>query len=83
MRWRVHPVSGNPPPKGSPEASMKRFRVFNRTDGIPASPNIMTLQEAEAFVSEFPERYKRQGYYLTASGRRIPPEAVELEIEEA
>jgi hypothetical protein len=57
---------------------MKRFSVFNRTDGIPASPNPMTLQEAEAFVREFPKRYERQGYCLTATGERIPPESVNL-----
>ena len=60
----------------------KRYRVFNRTDGILASPNPMTLQEAEAFIRDFPKRYKQQGYYLTASGERIPAEAVELEVEE-
>jgi len=71
-------VLGNPPLTGSPEARMKRFRVFNRTDGIPASPDSMTLQEAEAFVREFPKRYKQQGYFLTATGERIPPESVKL-----
>ena len=60
----------------------KRYRVFNRTDGIPAYPSPMTLQEAEAFIRDFPKRYERQGYYLTACGDRIPAEAVELEVEE-
>ncbi len=58
----------------------RRYQVFNHTDGIWASPFTMTRKEAEAFVRDFPERYERQGYYRTASGRRIRPEDVELEL---
>ena len=58
----------------------RRYQVFNRTDGIWAAPFAMTSEEAEAFVRDFPERYERQGYYRTASGRRIRPEDVELEL---
>jgi hypothetical protein len=36
--------------------------------------------EAEAFVRDFPERYERQGYYRTASAKRIRPDEVELEL---
>ena len=42
----------------------------------------MTLVEAKAFIRDFPKRYEKQGYYLTASGERIPAEAVQLEVEE-
>jgi len=59
---------------------MKHFLVFNRTDGILANPRLMTLEEAEVFIRDFPKRYQQQGYYLTASRQRIPAEAVDLEI---
>ena len=58
----------------------KRFLVLNRTDKIWAAPFAMTREEAEAFVKDFPERYQRQGHYRTASGKRIPPADVELEL---
>lgn len=58
----------------------RRYQVFNHTDGIWAWPFAMTRDEAEAFVRGFPERYERQGYYRTASGKRIWPDEVELEL---
>ncbi|MDM8001083.1 MAG: hypothetical protein QUS33_14135 [Dehalococcoidia bacterium] len=58
----------------------RRYQVFNRTDGIWAAPFTMSRKEAEAFVRGFPERYGQQGYYRTASGRRIRPADVELEL---
>ena len=61
-------------------ADEKRFMVFNRTDGVLAHPELMTRAEAEAFLESFPARFRRQGYYLTASRRRIPAQCVELEI---
>jgi len=76
-------VLGNPSLKGSLEVRMKQYLVFNWADGVFASPNTMTLQEAEVFAREFPKRYVRQGYCLTASGERISPGAIGLEIEEA
>ena len=54
--------------------------VFNETDGVVASPDKMTLEEAQRFVQDFPLRYKAQGYYLTADGCRISPEDVRLAI---
>lgn len=60
----------------------RRYHVFNHTDGVWAWPFPMNREEAEEFVNEFPERYERQGYYLTASGERIRPEDVELEVVE-
>lgn len=61
-------------------AAERRYQVFNCTDGIWASPLPMTWAEAEVFVKDFPARYGRQGYYLTASRERIRPEDVELEV---
>ena len=58
----------------------KRFQVYNWTDGVPAHPDPMTLAEAMAFARHFPGRFAQQGYYLTASGERIRPDDVELEI---
>lgn len=58
----------------------RRYRVFNRTDGVYADPRILTREEAEVVVRDFPKRFERQGYYLTGSRERIPPMAVELEI---
>jgi hypothetical protein len=57
------------------------YEVFNETDGIPASPNLMTLAEAQAFVREFPERFKTQGYYSSAFGR-IPVDQLKLTINQ-
>lgn len=59
-----------------------RYLVFNATDGVYASPESMTLEEAEQFIKEARERYRKQGYYASCAGR-IPIEALELEIEEA
>jgi hypothetical protein len=57
-----------------------RFLVYNVTDGVMAWPELMTLAEARRFVQHFPERFARQGCYLTASWERISPDAVLLEI---
>ena len=58
----------------------KQYRVFNRTDGVFAAPDMMTLSEAKEFIWRFPARYRRQGYYLTSSQEWIPAGCVELEI---
>ncbi len=58
----------------------RRFMVFNLTDGVPAAPDLMTLQAAQEFVWRFPRRYALQGYYLTASRERVPADRVELGI---
>lgn len=62
------------------KANNKRFLVYNLTDGVPAFPGLMTLDEARRFVRDFPRRFDGQGYYLTGSRQRIRPEEVELEI---
>jgi hypothetical protein len=58
------------------------FLVFNKTDGIYASPNEFTKEEAEQFIKNFPKRFEFQGYYLTSNQERINPNLVELEIQE-
>jgi len=59
----------------------KQYRVFNRTDGVFAAPDLMTLSKAEEFIRRFPARYSGQGYhYFTASQEWIPVGCVELEI---
>jgi hypothetical protein len=59
------------------------YLVFNRTDGVYASPDLFkTIEEAEQFIAEFPKRYERQGYYRTSRWEKIAPEEVLLKIEE-
>ena len=58
----------------------KLYTVFNKTDGFFASPDVMTLEEAEQFVKDFPSRYTKQGYYRNNKWEKIRPEDVELEI---
>ena len=61
----------------------KEYIVFNRTDGITASPVAYTTrEEAEQFIKDFPKRFAHQGYYLTSRMERISPEQVILEIVE-
>jgi len=55
------------------------YIVMNRTDGFSASPEVMTSEEADRFIAEFPKRYKGQGYYLTSNRERIDPLDVKLE----
>ena len=62
------------------DAAEARFLVYNVTDGVMAWPELMTLADARRFVQQFPDRFARQGYYLTASWQRISPDAVLLEI---
>ena len=61
----------------------RRHGVFNHADGVWAWPFPVVLKEAEEFVNEFIQPYKRQGYYRTASGKRIRTEDVELGIVSA
>lgn len=59
-----------------------KWEVINLTDGIIALPGT-TKELAEIFVKEFPNTFRAQGYYLTASGTKIKPEEVRLEIRTA
>ena len=57
------------------------YIVFNRTDGITASPfTFRTPYEAQQFIKDFRKRFDHQGYYLTSNMVRIHPDEVDLEI---
>jgi hypothetical protein len=58
----------------------EKFLVFNRTDGVYASPDPMTRAEAERFITAFLARFEPQGYYASAEGR-IPVADVRLVLE--
>ena len=60
------------------------MKVFNRTDGVFASPDeFQDLGAAEKFMRVYREKFRRlQGYYLTSSGLRIDPDDIELEVME-
>ena len=62
---------------------MNKFTVFNETDGVYASAEKFdTEKEAEEFIEDYLEIYKKQGYYFTNNMRRIDPKDVELTIKE-
>ena len=54
----------------------KKFIVFNETDQIWASMDIMSIEQAIQFMEDFPKRYERQGYYRTAQGVAIPTSSI-------
>ncbi len=57
------------------------FKVFNATDGIPATPgSFKTLSEAETFIAKFRCRFEASGY-LTSNCERIPASEINLKIE--
>ena len=57
----------------------QRVYVFNATDGVFASPHMMTVEQARQFIRDYVDRVKRtQGYYLTSRWERIAPEEVRL-----
>ncbi len=58
------------------------WEVVNLTDGIIATP-IVSKSEAYSFIQNFPNKFKEQGYYVTASGEKIKPENIKLEIHPA
>ena len=62
-------------------AKRSGFSLWNETDQVFASPDrFRTRKAATAYAASFRERYKPQGYYLTAGGYRISPADVELVI---
>ena len=58
----------------------RRFYVYNRTDEVLATPNILTIEQATKVIQAYPLRFKRQGYYLTNARERIAPERVVLAL---
>lgn len=58
----------------------KRYRIYNRMEGVFTQPEAMTLDEAARFVQRFLHRYAKQGYYLTTHLQRVRPEDMRLDI---
>jgi hypothetical protein len=54
---------------------MPQVMIFNATDGIYAWPEPVNREDAERFIEQLRAQFARQGYYKTASGERIAPEA--------
>lgn len=56
------------------------YKVFNATDGIPATPgSFKTREQAEQFIARFRSRFEISGY-LTANCQKIPASEIKLEI---
>jgi transcriptional regulatory protein LevR len=58
----------------------RKFIVFNDTDQIWASMDIMSIEQAIQFMEDFPKRYELQGYYRTAQGIAIPISCIRLSL---
>lgn len=58
------------------------FLLWNETDQVYASPEEFESERAASdYAAAFRKRYAAQGYYKTASGERISPQALELVVE--
>lgn len=58
------------------------FYVWNDTDGLMAHPEPMPRAQCLNFIAGFRQRFARQGYYASASGR-LPIAEVKLRLEYA
>jgi hypothetical protein len=58
----------------------RKFFVGNLTDGFPAFPDEMSIEDAIQFMEDFPKQYESQGYYRTSRGEAIPPTSVRYEL---
>lgn len=64
-----------------PKPEQEKLNVLS-PDGFPISPQpFASEQEAEKFIPQWVERYKEQGYYLTADRQRIPVEELSNHLE--
>lgn len=55
------------------------YQLLNETDQILAAPDLFkTKEQAEACAEKLRQRFVTQGFYLTAEGKRIPPDNVKL-----
>jgi hypothetical protein len=63
-------------------ASIPKFRVYNATDGIYASPEEFSADEAVSFMGSFRARFKDSGY-RTSHGQTIGHHDIELKVERA
>lgn len=81
MRSRTQRDIGNPAKWRSFDD--RRYYVLNETDGLLASENTMTLEQAAELIRRFHTRFRKQGYYVTSKHERISPHAVELRLIDA
>jgi hypothetical protein len=57
------------------------YQLWNETDQILAAPDTFTTEAlAHAYAEKLRKRFSSQGFYLTADGMRIAPEAVKLVV---
>ena len=72
----------SPPEEEQPEEEEENgFTVFNSTDGFFATPiAFKSIELAVAWIVEFRNQYRRQGYYSTSDRTRISPDEIELDI---
>lgn len=64
-----------------PKANQEEFLVLS-PDGFPTQPDpFPTLEAAQASIPAWIERYRAQGYYLTADRKRIPVDELHLHLE--
>lgn len=62
---------------------MKKYIIFNDTDGITAShEEFDSIQEAEQAIERIRDVFRTRGYYFTNWRERISPEDVIYRIEE-
>ena len=57
----------------------KKYRVFNDTDQVYASPDEMTWDQAVSFMLDFVTHYRDQGFYYSVRGR-IPLSELRLVV---
>jgi len=57
------------------------YIVWNHTDNISTHyDTFKTIKEAEKFIEQFRERFKKQGYYRDNQWNKIAPEDIKLEV---
>lgn len=58
---------------------MKKYMVFNVTDGVFVTWNPVPSKKADEIIKTFPDRYKDQGYYRNNRMEKMDPSDVILE----
>lgn len=57
------------------------YKVFNYTDNIYASSEeFKTQRQAKAFIKQFRERFKVQGYYRDNRRNKVAINEIEIEV---
>ena len=68
-------------PKKKPAKKKTEYNIFNYTDNIYATNEVFkTKKQANDFIKQFRNRFKKQGYYKTNQWEQINPEHIDLEI---